>query len=135
MQSTSRTIGYGGKERTTTLLAPSCMPGQQARRGGGGSRPIRGRQEKPIDRGSQSTSRLLAPATLLPPTPTPHPPQHEMIVFFYITWQDPTAYATVVEATRQWKAGEKRTCERQCSDYVGDQACCDGIFMPAFTFR
>lgn len=55
-------------------------------------------------------------------------------MYFYLDWSDPGAYATVVNNTVRWKAGEI-DCKRECSDYVGDQSCCDGIFMPALTFR
>lgn len=60
--------------------------------------------------------------------------RHSSILYFYVTWRDPTAYATVVNSTARMLAGEA-VCATPCSDYVREQSCCDGIFLPSFTFR
>ena len=59
---------------------------------------------------------------------------HEAVLYFYLTWRDPSAYATVREATDEWLGGRK-ACQRPCTDWAGVQSCCDGIYLPTFFFR
>lgn len=56
-----------------------------------------------------------------------------MLAYFYVSWQDPTAFATVQQSTARMLAGGG--CELQCSDQMRNQSCCDGIYVPSFTFR
>ncbi|PRW60768.1 ligand-gated ion channel isoform B [Chlorella sorokiniana] len=56
------------------------------------------------------------------------------VLYFYITWTDPAAYQTVRAATGGWLAGN-RSCAHECSDWVRESACCDGIFQPTLFGR
>jgi hypothetical protein len=56
------------------------------------------------------------------------------VLYFYLTWRDPSAYDTVRNATADWLAGSY-ACRRPCTDWVGGQSCCDGIYLPTFFFR
>lgn len=56
-----------------------------------------------------------------------------MLAYFYFSWTDPTAFATVQQRTAAMLAGGG--CELQCSDQMRNQSCCDGIYVPSFTFR
>ena len=56
------------------------------------------------------------------------------VLYFYLTWTDPAAYSTVRAATDTWLAGNA-SCAYGCSDWVRQEACCDGIYQPTFFFR
>lgn len=65
--------------------------------------------------------------------------RHSEIMYFYITWRDPLAYGQILERTAELRAADGgvvgSACSRPCADFVGNLACCDTIFIPAFTFR
>lgn len=65
-----------------------------------------------------------AACTCLPAGPTVWPPlaavdedsyRWEGVVYFYISWHDPTAYATVAAATERMWRDPSYTCRKPCS--------------------
>lgn len=50
------------------------------------------------------------------------------------TWRDPAAYDTVQRSTQAMLSGNY-SCQKPCTDWVGNLSCCDGIFIPTFFFR
>lgn len=60
--------------------------------------------------------------------------RHHLIVYFVITWTDPTAFETVERATASWLAGNS-SCGLQCTNRADGVACCDDIYVPSFSFR
>ncbi|KAL4855826.1 Pyrophosphate-energized vacuolar membrane proton pump [Chlorella vulgaris] len=60
--------------------------------------------------------------------------RHHLIVYFVITWADPTAFETVERATASWLAGNS-SCNLQCTNRADGVACCDDIYVPSFSFR
>jgi hypothetical protein len=81
---------------------------------------------------ASSARRRAAP--LLPAFPPFATPCCSLPADFYLTWNDPSAFETVTRTTAEWLAGN-RSCERECTDWAGDVACCDAIYLPTFFLR
>lgn len=69
-----------------------------------------------------------------PNLPSPSLPSPCAVLYFYLSWTDPAAYPTARAATDRWLAGNA-SCAHECSDWVHQEACCDGLYQPTFFFR
>ena len=66
----------------------------------------------------------------------------ENVVYVYLSWEDPRAYATVMESTKAFRNGSLEECSRACSSAAAGalsrraegfhyhDTCCDGVWLP-----
>ncbi|PSC74223.1 senescence-specific cysteine protease SAG39-like isoform A [Micractinium conductrix] len=59
----------------------------------------------------------------------------QAVLYFYVSWLDPTAYAKAENATIRMLSDPSFKCSQPCSNLIDNAMCCDGMYLPALLFK